>query len=415
MADIEKLAINGGPKAIATPLKARFHFGKEEKEAAMRLFDNSIETGNAIGYNGPEEEAFGKEFAEFMGGGFADGVNSGTNAVFTALRALELKPFSEVIVGAVTDPGGMMPIVMNSCIPVIADTMPGKFNIGPEQIEARITPQTSAIVVPHIGGEPAEIKGIMEIANRHGIPVVEDCAQSHAASVDGQYVGSFGTYGAFSIMFGKHFCSGGQGGVVYSKTEDLYWRSRRAADRGKPFGLQGVKTNVLPTLNCNMDELSAAIARAQLKKLNSIVERRRAFVKMLVDRGLGELKTVSVPEVPANVGHVYWWLRLGVNLAALNCARDDFFAAMCAEGAICSGSYKAALPFLGEWFVNRRNNHPWNNPLCQGDPCREFACPNAMQAMEDNFILFIHESWGEEEADSLMQMFRKLDAAFAVK
>ena len=74
MADIEKLAINGGPKAIATPLKNRFHFGKEEKEAAMRLFDDSIETGNAISYNGPEEEAFGKEFAEFMGGGFADGV-----------------------------------------------------------------------------------------------------------------------------------------------------------------------------------------------------------------------------------------------------------------------------------------------------------------------------------------------------
>ena len=413
MADIEKLAINGGPKAIATPLKNRFHFGKEEKEAAMRLFDDSIETGNAISYNGPEEEAFGKEFAEFMGGGFADGVNSGTNAVFTALRALELKPFSEVIVGAVTDPGGMMPIVMNNCIPAVADTMPGKFNIGPEQVEARITPQTSAILVPHIGGEPAEIKGIMEIANRHGIPVVEDCAQSHAASVDGQYVGSFGTYGAFSVMFGKHFCSGGQGGVVYSKTEELYWRARRAADRGKPFGLEGVSTNVMPALNCNMDELSAAIARAQLKKLPSIAERRRAFMDLMISKGLKELKTVSVPEVPANVVQSYWWARLGVNLAALNCPRSDFFAAMNAEGAKCIANYKFAMPFRGQWFVDRRNCHPWNNPLCQGDPCREFDCPNAMQAMEDNFILFIHESWGEEEAESLMKMFRKLDAAFA--
>ena len=223
MSNIEKLAVNGGPKAVGT-LKPRFHFGVEEKEAAMRLFDRSIETGNAFGYNGPEEEALGKEFAEFLGGGYADGVNGGTNAVFVALRALEPKPFSEVIVGAVTDAGGMMPIVLNNCIPVVCDTMPGRYNIGPEQVEACITPLTSAIIVPHIGGEPADIKGIMEVANRHGIPVIEDCAQAHGAKVDGQYVGTFGTYGAFSVMFGKHFCTGGQGGMVFSKTEAYFYQ-----------------------------------------------------------------------------------------------------------------------------------------------------------------------------------------------
>ena len=128
MSNTEQLAINGGPKAVPGPLKSRFHFGVEEKEAAMRLFDASIESGNAFGYNGPEEAAFGKEFAEFLGGGYADGVNGGTNAVFTAVRALDLKPFSEVIVGAVTDCGGMMPIVLNNCIPVVCDTMPGRYN-----------------------------------------------------------------------------------------------------------------------------------------------------------------------------------------------------------------------------------------------------------------------------------------------
>ena len=113
MSEKEKLAINGGEKAVGA-LKARFHFGVEEKEAAMRLFDAAIATGEAFGYNGPEEAAYCKEFAEFLGGGFADGVNGGTNAVFTAVRALDLKPFSEVIVGCVTDCGGMMPIVLNN-------------------------------------------------------------------------------------------------------------------------------------------------------------------------------------------------------------------------------------------------------------------------------------------------------------
>jgi len=136
----EKLALKGGSKAVKTPLKNRFHFGAEEKAAADALFDESIQTGNAFGYNGPQEEAFGKEFAEFLGGGFADGVNSGTNAVFVALHALELPPFSEVVVGSVTGPtttsenGGIMPIVMLNCIPVTADAAPGAYNTGAEQI-----------------------------------------------------------------------------------------------------------------------------------------------------------------------------------------------------------------------------------------------------------------------------------------
>jgi perosamine synthetase len=87
-----------------------------------------------------------------------------------ALRALDLEPFSEVIVGAVTDPGGLMPIPLLNLIPMIADTAPGSFNTGPEQVEALLSPRTSAIVVPHIAGEPADIAGIVEIARYEGHP-----------------------------------------------------------------------------------------------------------------------------------------------------------------------------------------------------------------------------------------------------
>ena len=412
MSSREKLAIFGGAKAVSTPLKNRFHFGKEEKEAVDRLFDQCMITGDPIPYNGPEEEAFCKEFVEFMGGGYADGVNSGTNAIFASLHALGLKPFSEVIVGCVTDPGGMMPVVLNNCIPIPADSEPGKYNTGAEQIEARITPQTSAIVVAHIGGEPADIKGIMEVANRHGIPVVEDCAQAHAATVDGKYVGTFGTYGAFSVMHGKHICAGGQGGIVYSKTEDLYWKARRSADRGKPFGIENPCGNVVAAINCNMDDVGAAIGRAQLKKLSSIVEGRRNFLKMLMDRGLGELKAITVPDIPANVKSSIWWVRLGINVKKLTCTRQEYFDALKAEGVMFGDNYRAALPMTFPWFVNRKNCHPWNNPLCQGDPCRDIPCPNVMQSMEDNFNFTIYENWGSDEADMIIEAFRKLDAAY---
>ena len=408
----EQLAVNGGPKAV-TELKARFHFGCEEKEAAVRLFDNAISSGMPFGYSGAEEIAFCEEFAEFLGGGYADGVNSGTNAVFTSLRALELKPFSEVIVSAITDPGGMMPIVLNNCIPAVADTAPGRFNTGPEQIEARITPQTAAIVVPHIGGEPADIKGIMEVADRHGIPVIEDCAQAHGAKVADQYVGTFGTYGAFSLMFGKHICTGGQGGMVFTKNEDFYWKQRRAADRGKALNIKGHNGNVMAAINCNMDELHAAIGRVQLKKLPGIVAGRRRFVELLKKQGLEDLKTISFTEALPGTVCSYWWLRLQFNAAKCSCSRDEFFAAMAAEGVSIMASYRLAMPTNFTWFQERASRHPWNNPLCQGDPCREFPLPNAVQAVNENFICYIMENWDEAEAAMIMEAFRKLDAAFA--
>lgn len=411
MSKLSELAVNGGGKAVEFAFKGREQFGEEEKTAVMELFDESIRSGNAFGYNGPQEEAFGREFAEFMGGGWADGVNSGTNAVYVALRALELPPFSEVVVSSVTDPGGIMPIVMLGCIPMVADTMPDSYNIGPEQVEAVITPRTRAIVVAHIGGEPADIEGIMKVAAKYNLPVVEDCAQSHGAAVNGKKVGSFGTYGAFSLMFGKHFCTGGQGGAVFCGDEENYWRERRAADRGKPFNLPG-HTNPIPAINCNLDELGAVIGRVQLRKLPSIIARKQRFVQMLKDRGIGELPGIEIPEIRPGVEHVYWWWRLRVNADKLTVGKAEYCAALMAEGVQLNPNYAAAMPFTFEWFQDRPNKYPWNNPEYKGDPAVEFECPNAKAAMTRHFNLVINESWGEKEADAIMAAFRKVDEAY---
>jgi dTDP-4-amino-4,6-dideoxygalactose transaminase len=411
MSKLSELAVNGGGKAIGFAFKGREQFNEEEKAAAVRMFDESIRSGNAFGYNGPEEEAFGKEFATFMGGGYADGVNSGTNAVYVALRALDLPPFSEVVVSSVTDPGGIMPIVMLGCIPMVADTMPGSYNAGPEQVEALITPRTRAIIIAHIGGEPADIEGIMKVAAKHKLPVIEDCAQSHGAAINGKKVGSFGTYGAFSLMFGKHFCTGGQGGAVFCNTEEDYWQERRAADRGKPFNMPG-HTNVIPAINCNLDELGAAIGRVQLRKLPSIIAGKRRFVQLLKDRGIGRLAGIEIPELLPGAEHVYWWWRLRVNTAKITVPKEEYCAALVAEGVPMNPNYSAALPFTFEWFQNRRGKFPWNNPEYKGDAGIEFECPNAKAAMAKHFNLTIHESWGEKEADAIMAAFKKVDEAY---
>ena len=114
------LAIDGGPKVRETPFPKRHLFGAEEHEVALRLFSEAQESGNAIGYSGPEELAYEQEFAAFMGGGYADLVNSGTSALYAALGALKLEAAGEVVIPPITDPGGAMPVALLCQVPVVA-------------------------------------------------------------------------------------------------------------------------------------------------------------------------------------------------------------------------------------------------------------------------------------------------------
>lgn len=415
---LEKLAINGGTKTIEK-MPARFHFGKEEKEAADKVFDRCIETGKATGYNGIEEETYCKEFAEFMGGGYADGVNSGTTAVYVALKALNPEPFTEVIVSPVTDPGGIMPIPLLNCIPIVADCASGSYNTNAEEVKKHISPLTSAIIIAHIGGEPADIENITKLAHGYNIPVLEDCSQAHGAKLNGKPVGSFGDIAAFSTMFGKHHCTGGQGGIVFTKRENLYWTARRVADRGKPFGLPAGSTNCSASLNFNLTDLAAAIGRAQLKKLPGIVSRRKTFVSMLIGKGFGKFKSVKIPDLIYGTEHSYWWWRLKFNSNAMNCSKLDFCRALNAEGVLLNPDYSPALVFRHEWYKKRRvfgtGNLPWSSPLYKGNPDRVESYVNAVNSVTECFNLNIYESWSEKEADLLMKAFKKVEDAYSKK
>ena len=410
-----QLALEGGQPVRATPFPARAHVGAEEKAAVAAVFDAAAETGAAPGYNGPEEQAYCDEFSAYMGGGFTDAVSSGTAGIYVALRALDPEPFGEVIVGAVTDPGGMMPIPLLNQIPVVADTVAGSFNTGPDQVAALLSPLTRAIVVPHIAGEPAEIAGIVALARARGIPVIEDCSQSHGASLHGQPVGSFGDIAVFSTMFGKHHSSGGQGGLVFTQAEDLYNRIRRASDRGKPFALPEGSTNVMASLNLNLNDLAAAIGRVQLRKLPAIVERRREIVGEL-SAGLDALRCVALPPlIPGGVSSS-WFLRLRYHSEASSVPKETFCRALAAEGLPIMADYSAALPHLMDWFVNRRvfgtSGYPWTSLDYAGDPDRVFPCPNARLAVDTHFTVMLHEDWTSADVADALTIFNKVAAVY---
>jgi len=410
------LAMDGGTPVRSEPFPPRGNVTEDEKAAVTALFDAAIAGGSMPGYNGEQETAYCEEFSQAVGGGFADAVSSGTAALYVALRALELEPFTEVIVGAVTDPGGMMPIPLLNLVPVIADVAPGSYNTGPDQVAELISPLTSAIVVPHIGGEPADIAGIVALAKARGIPVIEDCAQSHGAALHGRPIGAFGDLAVFSTMFGKHHSTGGQGGLVFTRDERLYQAVRRASDRGKPFFMPPGSTNVMASLNLNLNDLAAAIGRVQLRKLPAYIARRRQLVQQLAE-GLATLRSVALPASLPGASPSYWFLRLQFHPESVSCDKRTFCRALAAEGLPISEDYRAALPHTMEWYARRRvfgsSQYPWSSPDYKGDPKRAFLCPNVRQVMDSCFNLYLHEGWTDRDLADALAVLEKVEAAFS--
>ena len=413
---VSKLVLHGGSPVRKTPLPARGHIGSEEKEAVNAYMDKVIATGTLGAYQGEEEEAYCAAFAEHLGGGYADAVSSGSAAIYVALLALELEAFSEVIIGPFTDPGGMMPIPMQSMIPMIADSAPDSYNTGPEQIEELISPRTSAIIVPHIAGDPADIGGIMELAGRHGIPVIEDCAQAHGARFEGRLAGSFGDLSAFSTMSGKHHSSGGQGGMVFTRDEALYQSVRRMSDRGKPHFLPDGATNMQATLNFNQTDLAAAVGLVQLRKLPEMVERRRAIVGQLIE-GTADLEMIAMGQTGPEVESSYWFLPVAFYPERAACDKETFCESLRAEGLPVTDDYRTGMPHSQAWYSERQvfgsSGYPWASPLYKGDPNRGFPCPNAQAMLRSHFTFSIHENWSTQEIDDVIAIFQKVTSAYS--
>jgi perosamine synthetase len=397
--------IHGGPKVRRFPWPRRRHFGQEEKKAAIEVLDREIREGGALIYGGPEENAYCESFCRYLGGGYADAVNSGTNAIYVALRSLDLEPHTEVIVPPITDPGGAMPVALMNCIPVPADSAPGSLNCSAEQIEEVLTPRTGAIMVAHIGGYPIDMDPILSLARARSIPVLEDCAQAHGAVYKGRPIGSLGDVSAFSTMFGKHHSTGAQGGVVFTKDRRIFARIKQIADRGKPFGVLGTPENLVASLNFNQDELSMAIGRVQLAKLPGAIKIRRDFVNIVADC-MKNVHGVDIVGDPAESQSSYWFLLVRLDESRIRCSPAEFAQALELEGI---GGVSAGYSFFP-------TDHPWFqfgvrriDTACAS----KFELVNARAASRSFIRIDVHESLGAREGKDLAKALAKLAQYFS--
>jgi len=214
-----------------------------------------------------------RQVAEHSRVRYAVAVNSGTSALLSAMVALGIGPGDEVIVPGFTFVASISSIVYTGAVPVLAE-IDRTFNLDPEDVKAKISPRTRAIMVVHMMGNPARLQELREIADEHGLHLIEDCCQAFGAAYRGRPIGSVGDVGAFSFNIYKTITAG-DGGMVITDDEEVYRRAFAFHDQGHAPLRQGVEIGKRPFLGLDFryTELQAAVLLAQLRKLPELIDR----------------------------------------------------------------------------------------------------------------------------------------------
>lgn len=278
-----KLAIHGGTPVRAHPLPLEFpgihHMDEEEVEAAVRV----LRSRSPFRYYGVdlrgEVESFEAEFSAFLGVSHCLAVNSGTGALHVALSALSVGPGQEVIVPAYLWVSVIAAVVNLGAIPVLAD-VDDTFCLDPASVEAKITNRTAGIIAVHMSGAQADVPALAALARKHGLFLLEDCAQCAGGAIGGKRVGTFGDMAIFSFQMNKNMTAG-EGGAVVTNDLRLYRRAFAAHDLGYARDAAGRLILNDPNLSLwgrgyRLDELRGAILRVQLRKLPGIIRRMHA-------------------------------------------------------------------------------------------------------------------------------------------
>ena len=285
------------------PGPGAYWFGKEEMEAVIEV----MKSGYLFRYGSENDPKFlhivstlEKEFARYSETKFALATSSGTSSLVASSLALGLKPGDEIIVPAYTFVASYTSVIFAGLIPVLAE-IDESLTLDPDDIEHRITPRTKAIMPVHMLGNPCDMDKILKVAKKHNLLILEDCCQAAGASYKGKKVGSIGNISAFSLNIFKTINTG-DGGLLVTNDKTLYETAFGIHDQGhKPmrFGVEVGTRNVLG-LNFRMNELTAAVGLAQLKKIDRIVDtlrQKRSKLKSLISKAGGfQFRTLNDPE-----------------------------------------------------------------------------------------------------------------------
>jgi dTDP-4-amino-4,6-dideoxygalactose transaminase len=278
--------------------KASYLAHKREIDSAVQAV---MENGRYI--LGEQVSLFEAEFARYIGVSWGIGVGTGTDAVLIGLRACDIGPGDGVLSVSHTAVATVCAIHLSGATPILVDIDPLTFTIDVEHLEQTITSDTQhrikAIIPVHLYGHTVDMHRVMDIARRHELYVIEDCAQAHGARCRGQRVGSFGHFGAFSFYPTKNLGAIGDGGALVTNDSNL----AKKACALRQYGWQERYRSDTSGMNSRLDELQAAVLRVKLRYLEEENQRRRHIARMYND--LLSPSTLDLPKEAAHAAHVY--------------------------------------------------------------------------------------------------------------
>lgn len=326
-----RLALNGGKRSVTNWFSTRPHTGLPELAGLTKV----VLSGAMNCLGGTQVSTLESAFAKAYGSPRAVASTSGTAALHVALAAINPEPGTEVITTPLTDMGTIIPILWSGCIPSFADIDALTGNCTVETIAARITPRTRAVILVHLFGRPADPGPVAELCQRHGIPLIEDCAQAHFAEYHGRKVGTFGALGCLSLQQSKQITCG-DGGVTL--VNDLQYAHRASLFVDKAWNRKSeLRSHEFLGLNYRMTELQATVALAQLQRLPGLMESRRRAAGQLL-RKLQNITGLTLPSMDG-VNPAWWRFNFAVDEGKLGLSAYEFAGALLAEGVRCQRHY----------------------------------------------------------------------------
>jgi perosamine synthetase len=384
----------------------------EEEIAALRPV---IESACLNMHAGREVRGLEAEFAARYGVAHAVASTSGTAALHLAVGAVDPAPGDEIVTTPISDFGTVVPILAQNAVPVFADVDPLTGMLDPASVEACISERTRAIIAVHLFGAPAPVDELAEVAERHGIVLIEDCAQAFLTELpDGRFAGTRGHIGCFSLQQYKHITCG-DGGLTITDDLRLAQRMRLFADKGWPRET-GERTHVSLGMNYRMTELQGAVARAQLGKLDAVVGRRRRAAARLV-AALGGLRGLCLPADPER--HAFWLFPIVLDPDRAGGTHHEWAEALTAEGIPVTGGYISqpiyTYPVLAERRLYGGSAFPLTSPPARRDwTFGRGLCPNAERLIDaTQLIVHWNEGYTDADVDDIAAAFHKVHAAFA--
>jgi dTDP-4-amino-4,6-dideoxygalactose transaminase len=412
---VSKLAIHGGVPIIKGALPADSTIGEAEFNAVRRVFDRGSLSGFYGSWGdeflgGVEVKEFEKAWAKQFNVPHAISVNSATSGLYAAMGALGISPGDEVIVPPYTMSASVMAPLIYGAIPVFVDIEPETFCLDIAKVAQAITNRTKAIIAVNLFGHPAKLQELAALARAKGIYLVEDNAQGPLAMEHGQYAGTIGDIGVFSLNYHKHVHTG-EGGVCVTFNSELALRLQAIRNHAENIVDPAPILDPVNMIGYNyrMTEMSAAVGISQLANIEMHVSRRQQLAEAL-SAGLADLEGVAVPVVRPNCRHVYYVWSARLDERTLGVSRDKFSRALAAEGFPHFVGYVRPL-YLLPAFQRRIAIGRDGWPFTLTDRKYEKGmCPVAERMYEHELLCFetCAYSVNDELVEKLIGAFRKV-------